>query len=775
MTVRRAALGLTLSAVTLAALGAFIGGGDARAQSLTRSRTGRPIAPLAPIAAPVDAGTAFRTHFGLELATNLMRDADPDERLRGIERASHLGGPEARLLLIQALAQNANGSSDALIGAARRDGRALLAATRALSRELLDEVSNPSSGRPGFDRRPPALPPSDSQDAGGSTGTPNADATQANLMVGTLLSVLGATTPAQPEFESLVWATAARALALSADPRAIEALVTQARTDGRMHDPAIAALRARASRDGAVDGLLPPLLSVPTVALCADVGDLRCIDGLTVTLRNADPRLRESALAALTQLEAPQSLAAARSLVKDVDAGVRLQAGRTLVHLGAPEAAAAVGTLLGDESTRGGACGFAGDVEDPGIARLLTQLAGRPGNDALRRAMIGALSMQRGPSAAQGLASLIADPVVASDAAASLARSRSPAASRLLDALATEKSGGAMRRLGVRALLLRALVHQLRDDENAALERSKALATSPDPIDRALYIQTHVALGALTVERGLDERDGSARAAAIMGSMARPGERTCRALSARRKVEPTPGVRTLLAIGFACERGIEGEPSSELWTRAREGGPDAPLSLMGLAARAHDGEPSEIFAWLGASDPRIRSHVARGLGESTRPDATGRLARALLYETVPAVRRVMIAALSKSAPPNHELAPSARDALMTLAAWDPEADVRALAERALRGESLIVATGTTAVAWLRLQSQSGAAPRLKPTSADFGELGLVERSDGMAIPIAFDGDGFAVVPGLPPGFVQLLLAPGGMSLQSSGPPRPATP
>jgi hypothetical protein len=56
------------------------------------------------------------------------------------------------------------------------------------------------------------------------------------------------------------------------------------------------------------------------------------------------------------------------------------------------------------------------------------------------------------------------------------------------------------------------------------------------------------------------------------------------------------------------------------------------------------------------------------------------------------------------------------------------------------------------VAWLRLVRVTGDAP---------GEAfaGALVRSDGVAVPIFFDEDGFALVPGLPPGEARLLLAP----------------
>ncbi|MDP9001648.1 MAG: hypothetical protein M3O46_16235, partial [Myxococcota bacterium] len=56
------------------------------------------------------------------------------------------------------------------------------------------------------------------------------------------------------------------------------------------------------------------------------------------------------------------------------------------------------------------------------------------------------------------------------------------------------------------------------------------------------------------------------------------------------------------------------------------------------------------------------------------------------------------------------------------------------------------------VAWLRLTPAPGATVPRDMTAALVG-------SDGIARPIAFDDDGYALVPGMPPGEARLRLAP----------------
>jgi hypothetical protein len=56
------------------------------------------------------------------------------------------------------------------------------------------------------------------------------------------------------------------------------------------------------------------------------------------------------------------------------------------------------------------------------------------------------------------------------------------------------------------------------------------------------------------------------------------------------------------------------------------------------------------------------------------------------------------------------------------------------------------------VAWLRLTQSTGEAPGR-------AFVGSLVRSDGMAVPVVFDDEGHALVPGLPPGEARLMLAP----------------
>ena len=100
-------------------------------------------------------------------------------------------------------------------------------------------------------------------------------------------------------------------------------------------------------------------------------------------------------------------------------------------------------------------------------------------------------------------------------------------------------------------------------------------------------------------------------------------------------------------------------------------------------------------------------------------------------------------------------APARKLTLEQAAKLDPDAGIRRIASAALTGGAVAVLPTSPPrleVAWLRLAKDDGTAP---------GEafVGSVVRADGIALPIAFDAEGFAVIGGLPPGEARLVLAP----------------
>ncbi|HVH47849.1 MAG TPA: hypothetical protein VM925_36190, partial [Labilithrix sp.] len=81
-----------------------------------------------PTSPPAPAGvgpTNLRAHVGTDQAARLLRSVDPDERIRGIQRAASIGTPEAIALLADSLERSKE---------LKTDSRALLALARGLAR-----------------------------------------------------------------------------------------------------------------------------------------------------------------------------------------------------------------------------------------------------------------------------------------------------------------------------------------------------------------------------------------------------------------------------------------------------------------------------------------------------------------------------------------------------------------------------------------------------------------------------------------------------------------
>jgi hypothetical protein len=192
-------------------------------------------------------------------------------------------------------------------------------------------------------------------------------------------------------------------------------------------------------------------------------------------------------------------------------------------------------------------------------------------------------------------------------------------------------------------------------------------------------------------------------------------------------------------------------PTTTLLDRAQAGGPDAPLAALALARRADEELAPKVDALLASRDPVMRAHVARGLAASKAPDVVGRLARAYTWEAVGEVRRALIEALATRSG-EEQAAPSSRDALELAAHLEPDRVTRAMAKRTLAGREPPKRSPGREVAWLRVMPAEGAALPRELTGA------FIDAS-GVALPVVFDEDGYALVPGLSPGDTRLRLAP----------------
>jgi HEAT repeat protein len=693
----------------------------------------RPVVPLRPpthhapaAVTPAAAPTALRSRFGLEVALRMLRSADVDERLRGLERVAATRTPEALTVLEHAAGSGLPGGFDPraqVDGAARSDPRALLVVVRGLATWI--------------DREP-------ARDA--------------------LEAVLGAPTPAfasrlasgpghDPAAEEalglarvqLARRQAAIALAASGETQALEALVAAARAGGPAQAPALDALAMHPPSSGLLGGVV--LTTPGMIGLAAEAGDLRSLGAILGALKASDPALRAAALAALGVMGDARVLEPAREAAKDKDPRVRLAAADALARLGAADAGKVLEALEADDTTARGALRIAEHVRDETVTKAAAARAAASADLDLQEAAVAALGRQTDVAAVTALVALAADVRLQGDAADALARSPSRAAMGGLEALG---AAAATRRLAGRAYFVRRAV---RGERSARLDALlAALATAADPRDRAVGIEALVALGERPLDAALADPDPRVRRAAAMGSRALPPGRRTEALLSRLAVEKDATTRQLLALGLADADPGSAMPTLALVDRAENGGPDAPLAALALARRIDDELRDKVDALLASRDPVLRAHVARGLAESRAPDATGRLAEAYLWEPDGSVRRALVDALA-GRPAEEANAPARREALELAARLDPDRVVQAAARAALAGTEAPRGAPSREVAWLRLVGQA------EGDSTPGDATGTLVDAEGVAWPIAFDQDGYALLPGLPAGEARLRLAP----------------
>ncbi len=692
----------------------------------------RPTTPLPPVSSATLAASLpgnVRAHVGTDYAARLLRSTDPDERIRGIQRAAAIGSAETIALLVQATESSP---------AVRSDSRAIIELARGLARFADQERVRTalllivSSGSPG--------------------------------VVGRLQSARSSDALALEEGDPVARTELARhiaaiALARSGTERALEQLYGVARGGGSGQSAAMLALTVQPPRDPGFFGTAGTTMPASVVRLLGQLGDLRALEILHAATRTSDVAVRGAALVSLAELGDERTIGLARAAIAEADARLRAAAGEAFVLLSAPERYKAVSALVSDEATTAIGIRLAERVYNAEITKLLAVRAIDHPDRELRAAAIRSLGRSPEPTAATALAvpQIMTDPTFGYVAALALARSPAPNAMPIITTLAAGKTTAA---LGVRAYVVRALVRGERSDAGDAI--LSGLAASKDGRSRALGVFGRVALGIVSLESALGDTDPRVRRAAAMASLARPSHASARALLSRLTTERDEPTRQVLSAGL-----LNGDPDGLLTTtwlvdRAEAGGADAALSTFSLARRADERFDRKVGQLLGSKDAVLRAHTARGLGSAPLADASGRLASAYAYETDVNVRRAIIAALV--ARTRDATAPARRSTLETASQLDPDGPTRQAARAGLStvgvagARDLDGALGAPIhqerleTAWLRITLDGGAAP-------NDVFLGSVVRSDGVAIPVAFDDDGFAIVTGLPPGEARLVLAP----------------
>ena len=691
--------------------------------ALASAQPGRRPSPTPPVPSTPAPTSAIpgnvRAHVGADYAARLLRSPDPDERIRGIQRAASIGTAETIALLVQA------GESSPAV---KSDSRALVELARSLAKFAdQDKVRSAlmalvNVGSPSLAGRLPAGRASSRDALSLEEGDPVARAELARQI-------------------------AAIALARSGSDRALEQLYGAARGGGAGQAAAMTALGVQPPRDPGFFGTAGASLQPGVVRLLGQLGDLRALEILHGAARSTDVNVRCAALLALAELGDERAIGLSRTAIAEADARLRSAAGEAFVVLNAQERFKAVSALISDEATTAIGVRLADRVSNPEITKLLAaRVIQHPDRD-VRANVIRALGRAPDPDAAKALTApeLLADPTFGYQAAFALARSPAANAGVLVTAMMSGKTAT----LGVRAYVVRALVRGDRSSAgDAVLLR---LASSKDGRERALGIFALVALRSASVEAHLGDPDPRVRRGAAMGTLSRSTKDDRHALLARLGKEPDPATRQVLAIGL-----LDGDPDAALTTtllldRAEAGGADAPLAAMALARRADESMDRKLGQLLGAKDSVLRAHAARGVAHATLPDVTGRLADAYAYETDVGVRRALIGALALRT--KDASAPARKATLEVASQLDPDATCRVTARRGLDPTAATIgAPITTETAWLRITLDGGAAP-------NEAYVGSIVRADGLAVPIAFDDDGFAIVPGLPPGEVRLVLAP----------------
>lgn len=645
----------------------------------------------------------LRARFGADHAEALVRAAESEDIRRGIARAAASGSTEAVALLVAEA--DANNDDLTLIELAR--ALAPFAKQESARQKLIQLTSATARTR-----------------------------------------AHGPLTAASIARVELARQIATRALVASREPKALEAVQAAAREAGSSGQNA---LRALASDPYAAplawEGAIAPPSSATVARALAQSGDLRALDALLAKAQpGAEPSLREACMIALGQLGDGRVRAIAIAAFAESDGHVRAAAGEALVLLDAPERFHAVTQLTSSDDTVRDGVRLAHFAQDGEVVKALAARFAATNDAALRLEILAALG--RGVATDDGLkvlASVAADPKLGGDAVHAIARSPNAHAMETLERLAHERG---LQRLAVRGYVTRAL---LRGERSSALDDAiDAMRGSRDASDRALAAFARVALARDDASAWLADADAGVRRAAAMGSLASYDGHALPAANAllRRYVqEPDDATRAVLAIGL-----LDGDPSAIVPThalvqRVDAAGADAALSIAALAARKGDSIKAKLEPFESSPDPIVRAHLARGLGASEEKSATGRLAEEMRYEAEPLVRLAQIQALARRAP-----APSRDEMLSVTARFDPESRIREVAARGLAGSTPAAPWPVREVAWLRVATDAGAPPSELL-------LGTYVTAEGVAIPIAFDADGYALIPGVPPGDGRLILAP----------------
>jgi hypothetical protein len=646
--------------------------------------------------------------FGTSRTERLMHSVDLEDRLNGLERAAAAHTPEALALLLKFRDEGAGASGDPRTLLAIVHGLADWVERPAARAELLSIARNPAAFL--------------SARVNARSDDPIDDE-----------RVRAART-------ALAQKQAAMALASSRHPEAIKALLEIVRGSEAGREAAASALATYPPEPPA---WIPDDMAAATLQIVSTLSDLRSSGAVLRVAHATDAEVRTASMVALAGLGDARAADAARALLRNPEPRIRVAAATALVRVADPGGEDAVQDLISQDETAEDGLRLAQNVQGERVTKAIAARAMASANPALRLAAVAALARQKVNAAVQALSTLAGDPVLAGAAAQGLARSPSESAIAAIEELGTR---GASRRLAGRAYFVR---RYTRGDRSHRLDAIlDELGRSTDGRDRAVALEAKVALGEIPIEAAWLDRDVRVRRAAALGAMGRLDGSVATVLLQRLAIEPDEATRVVLAGVLALGDSPLAPSSSALIRRVDTGQPDAALAAFVLGQR-DDRSASEREKLYASRDPVVRANALRGLGASLASDATSRLAWAYRWEANDDVRRAIVEALTARA--RDRAFGISRRTLDLAARLDPDAGARGAARRALAGSDPARAPVVPEVAWIVLAAAEGGA---LPADA----TGMLVESDGLGRPVAFDDDGFALLPGIRSGDAWLRLA-----------------
>lgn len=667
-----------------------------------------------PVARPPEGRGGPRTQaalgrFGVGAAVRGLESDAPDARRRSVERLGSLGSEEAVAALVDALEP----------GLLRADAR--VAALRAIAPHVArDEV------RAALVRELLQAGASRREAARGTGETTRGVAALALARSGNdrALAALGAAVA-----QGGPAGAAARDALIAFPPQRLEPIL------GRVGP------RASSRIDGRV--VAPPLLS-----LLGELGDARALPILRAALGAAAPGTRAEAARALSRLGDEAALSFANASARG-DAAARVVAAEVRARLGEAGAPAAIEALLRDVATRPEGVRLARMTPDPRLAAALLAACGDARPEIASEA-IAALG-ETGRGVPELLARATAADPLAVPAAVALGRAPGSAAR---DALAGALSRGAGAPGGARVVLAGAVRALALGDAPPGLEDAlRNLARGSEAGGAELGIFGLVALGAISVDDAIDARPTAVAEGRWWGAIARgalaAGPDARRALGSRwraREGGGGPDLAAAAAVALLDPASAAATRTTELVALTLDGGPGTALAARELARRDDGSLRAHVDRLGGGVDPRVRAHVALGLGGSADPAAASRLVDLALGDDDAGVRAAAVRGLSR------RVEPQRRRALSLASELDPDAAVRALARAALAGRAIgdpIPEGGDVAVALVEVAGDTSA---LAPAWT-----ARVGRPDGLTIPVVVPTGGWLVLSGVGAGEGALLL------------------